>query len=133
MRTWGGELKITVFSEHFNINIRVYRYATSIVLNHEYIHPNSNLTVRFYFLNEDYYNLFKNIELNNKANLNQINKEEMKQICKVYTQHQQVESKFYGRRNVCCWKEIWGHLRILLRRFKILLNILTKYPIIKQK
>ena len=61
MRTWGGELEITAFSEHFNINIWAYRYATSIVLNHKYIHPNSNLIVRFYFLNEDHYNLFKTL------------------------------------------------------------------------
>ena len=63
LRTWGGELEITAFSELFEVDIQVYRYATSIVLNHEYIHPNSNLTVRLYFLNGDHYNLFKkNIE-----------------------------------------------------------------------
>ena len=33
----------------FEVNIQVYRYATSIVQNHEYIHLNSNLTIRFYF------------------------------------------------------------------------------------
>ena len=76
----GWRIRDYCLSEHFNMHIRVYRYATSIVLNHEYIHPNSNLTVRFYFLNEDYYNLFKNIELNNKANLNQISKEEIKKM-----------------------------------------------------
>ena len=59
MRTWGGELEITAFSELFEVDIQVYRYATSIVPNHEYIHPNSNLTVRLYFQNGDHYNLLK--------------------------------------------------------------------------
>ena len=38
----GGKLEITSFSELFEVDIQVYRYATSIVSNHEYIHPNSN-------------------------------------------------------------------------------------------
>ena len=55
----GRELEITAFSELFEVDIQVYRYATSIVSNHEYIHPNTNLTVRLYFLNRDHYNLLK--------------------------------------------------------------------------
>ena len=74
----------TAFSELFEVDIQVYRYATSIVPNHEYIHPNSNLTVRLYFLNGDHYNLLKkNIEYKYKQNnLNQISKEEMKKCVK---------------------------------------------------
>ena len=53
-----GELEIAAFSEPFEVDILVYRYATSIVLNNEYIHSNSNSTVRFYFLNGDHYILF---------------------------------------------------------------------------
>ena len=53
MRTWGGEYKITVFSDLFEVDIQVdiqvYRYATSIVTNHEYIHLISNLTEGFTF------------------------------------------------------------------------------------
>ena len=75
MRTWGGELEITVFSKLYEVDIQVYRYVTSIVPIHEYIHPNSNLTVGLYFLNGDYYNLLQKITLNsntNSANLSQI-------------------------------------------------------------
>ena len=59
MRTWGGELEITAFSELFEVDIQVYRYATFIVPSHEYIHLNSNLTVRLYLLNGDHYNLLR--------------------------------------------------------------------------
>ena len=78
MRAWSGELEIISFSELLKIDIQVYRYATSIVPNHEYIHLNSNLTVSFYFLNGDHYNLLKKKTLNsntNTANLNHISKE----------------------------------------------------------
>ena len=33
----------------FEVHVQVYRYSTSIVPNHKYIHPNSNLTVRLIF------------------------------------------------------------------------------------
>ena len=49
LRTWSGELKITAFLELFEVDIQVYRYATSIVPNYKYIHPNSNLTEGFTF------------------------------------------------------------------------------------
>ena len=62
MRIWGGELEITSFSELFEINIQAYKYATSIVPNQEYIHPNSNLIVRLYFFNGYHYNLLKKIK-----------------------------------------------------------------------
>ena len=59
MRTWSGELEITVFSELFKVDIGVYRHATSIVPYHEYVFPNSILIIRLYFLNGDHYNLLK--------------------------------------------------------------------------
>ena len=55
----GWRIEITAFSELFEIDIQVYINATSIVPSHKYIHPNSNLTVRLYFLNGDHYNLLK--------------------------------------------------------------------------
>ena len=58
-RAWDGEIEIIAFLELYEVDIQVYRYTTSIVPNHKYIYPNSNLTVRLYFLNGDHYNLLR--------------------------------------------------------------------------
>ena len=50
----GWIIKNYCFFRAFEVDIQVYRYSTSIVPNHEYIHPNSNLTIRLYFLNGDH-------------------------------------------------------------------------------
>ena len=57
-KTWDGEIEMTAFPELFEVDIQVYKYTTSIVLNQKYIYPISNLTVRLYFLNGYHYNLF---------------------------------------------------------------------------
>ena len=59
MRTWGEELEILPL-QNLEVDIQGYRNVISIVTNHDNIHPNSNLTVRLYFLNEDHYNLLIN-------------------------------------------------------------------------
>ena len=81
----GWRIKNYCFFRAFEVDIQVYRYSTSIVPNHEYIHPNSNLTVLLYFQNGDHYNLLKKKTSNSNTsttNLNQISKEEMKKNVK---------------------------------------------------
>ena len=82
----GWRIRNYCLSNLFKVDIQVYRYSTSIVPNHEYIHPNSNLTVRLYFLNGDhFYLLEKTLNLKtNTANLNQNRDEKM---CKIYTHY----------------------------------------------
>ena len=67
MRKWGEELEKLPLQNLLEVYIQGYRNVISISLNHEYIHLNSNLTVRLYYLNGARYNLFtiKNIECKN--------------------------------------------------------------------
>ena len=50
-------IRNTTIAKYLEVDIQGYRNLISIVPNHENIHPNSNLTVRLYYSNEDHYNL----------------------------------------------------------------------------